>query len=302
MTQQTLTDALSNSEYVSVSEEQLQKRYTQFQSLAVPTHDDVRFDANGWREFITNCSQYEAEHLRNAYDWTERQETILAGVEFYHGKTNAFSDAFTLCYENEDGDREWLDEKVKQFVQEFGQRFVFAPLIASWVPTIYICDGESYYDRVESSSSGYYHPTEHWIAVKFDSGDPDTKYWSVSRDEVRRYESSTTIHELGHAVHYLFSAQTVGSESVDNSDKTSKNASLSYKSKERTEWQSEFCNLARDGYFDLLDDEVDAIGLWKQEATVEEYLAEGFCAYLTAPRWIAQEQPQLYQAFNLPCS
>lgn len=303
MTQQTLTDALSDSELVSVSAEQLQTRYTQLQSLKIPTHDDVRFDADAWREFIHNCSQYEAAHIReqNHYEITNTQDTILAGIEFYHGNPDAFADAFSLQYENEDG-KEWLDEKVETFVWEFGQRFVFAPLIASWVPAIYICDSESYYERVQSGSSGFYHPTEHWIAVKFDSGDPSTEYWSVARDDSRRYESSTTLHEIGHAIHYLFSAQTLGSETVDNSDKTSENAVLSYKSMERTEWQSEFCSVARNGYFDLLDGEFEAIGLWKQKQTVEEYLAEGFCAYLTAPNWLSNKQPQLYQAFEIACS
>jgi len=303
MTQQTLTESLTQNEetLVSVSDERLRSLHHEFTTLKTPTHEDLRFDADAWREFITGCSQYEAKRLREVNDYSTTRETILSGIEFYHGDETAFDDVFSIVYENDNG-YEWLDEKATRFIKEFGRRFVFAPLLCSWIPTIYICDEEAYYNRVNASSSGYYHPTEHWIAIKYDSGDPTTEYWSVTRDVPRQYESSTTLHELGHATHYLFSAQTDGSETVDNSDRTSENAVLSYKNINREEWQETFCKTARDGYFDLLDGSVSEVRLWKQKQTVEEYLAEGFCAYLTAPRWVAEEQPQLYKAFDAVCS
>lgn len=91
--------------------------------------------------------------------------------------------------------------------------------------------------------------------------------------------------------------QTDGSESVDNSDRESETATLSYKSLPRTEWQNQFCSNARDGYFDLLDGDVSEIRLWKQKTTVEEYLAEAFVAYLTAPRNLHEKQPKAFSAF-----
>lgn len=150
MSQQTLTDALTReSEYVSESSEAIAERYETFTTLTIPTHEDPRFDAKGWREFITSCTRYEANGIRDTYasELSSVEDTILAGIALYHGDADALHDAFTIHYENDNG-KEWLDEKVVQFVTEFGQRFVFAPLVANWVPAIYICDKDSYFERV----------------------------------------------------------------------------------------------------------------------------------------------------------
>lgn len=304
MLQQTLTDALTReSEYVSESSEAIAERYETFTTLTIPTHENPRFDAKEWRDFITSCTRYEANGMRDIYEpeLSPAEDTILAGIALYHGDGKSLHDAFTIQYENENG-KEWLDSKVIQFVLEFGQRFVFAPLVATWVPAIYICDTDSYFERVNYDSSGYYHPTEHWIAIKYDSGDPESKYWSVEQDDPQPYESSVTLHELGHAVHYLFTAQTKGTESVDNSDRESATAKLRYKNIERTKWQETFCQTAKHGYFDLLDEKVSEIRLWKQKTTVEEYLAEAFVAYITAPRRLQQKQPQAYDAYQTVCT
>lgn len=304
MKQQTLTDAFtSNTAYRTESVDSLEKHYSQLKSLEKPTHQNPTFDSEKWRKFIRDCSRYQATKLKEQYatSLTNREKTILSGIALYHGDDSELHNTFNIHHENENG-KEWLDSKVTQFVLEFGQRFVFAPLVATWIPAIYICDTDSYFERVNYDSSGYYHPNEHWIAIKYDSGDPESKYWSVERDDTQPYESSVTLHELGHAVHYLLSAQTEGSESVDNSDRDSTTATLKYKTLERTEWQERFCERAKQGYFNLLDGDVSEIRLWKQKTTVEEYLAEAFVAYLTAPRRLQQKQPNAYTAYNTVCT
>lgn len=291
----TLTESITDEVRTQSS---IEDCYKQFSSLSIPTHADPRFNIQEWRSFIHNCSSYQAKQLKQSYEFTDSQESILSGIQVYHGDLEELENAFSIVVENENG-KDWITENCLDFLAEFGERFIFSPLIANWISNIYICDEETYINRVEYDSSGYYHPTEHWIAVKYDSGDPDSTYWSVENDWVGQYESSVMLHELGHAVHYLCTAQTLGCETVDNSDKNSETAKLSYKSVPRTKWQREFCNKARDGYFSLLDGNVTELGIWKQKYTVEEYLAEAFVAYITAPQQLEQKQPTAYSVYSL---
>lgn len=299
--QSSLSDTLSDAKskgYLNM--ETLSELQSEFESLSIPTHENNSFDKDSWITFIHTVSGVESLELRNEYDEDTPEFAVLSAIAIHHTQDESLvDDAFNITVTGYP--KEWLPGKSYTFITEMFQRIPITVLLTSWIPEIFICGKSQYTDIVGMDSSGYYHPEEHWIAVSWDAGCPDSDGWPVSfKSESERYEKSVLIHEFGHALHYMLGLQTVGCEEIDNSDKTASTAEITIREdSSRNEWQSEFCLESIKAYGLLLNETYPKL-TWggHEKTTVEEFVAEGFCVYLTAPRYLASEYRLLYNAFS----
>lgn len=272
----------------------------QFESLSLPTPDEPKFSAHDWLDFINACSGAESLRLRQSYSKNSPEYKVLTAISIHHRDTTEnVSEAFSITTDTDD---EKLISNVYKFVVHVMRRYPLATLLSSWLQDFYIHDREdqrTLLDR-DRGTAGYYHPTEHLISICSERGRPDTGWWGITNEGVSEtVERSTTIHELGHAIHYLFGLQTTDPQ-IDNSDKSVSEAQISIRdSVTVTTQRSEFIFSCIKGYGLLLSGEYSSLDWQKNSRTnVEEFVAEGFNAYITSPRYLAQEQYALYKLFS----
>lgn len=299
-TQQTLTNSFEQSAEEYITESRLNTIQTKLSKLKIPTPNNSAFNYTNWNKFISNTSGSEALQLREHYPKDSKEYTILSAVaaRSLH-KTTYITDAFSITILGNPS--EDLIQKVHKFTLETLKRYPVTTLLSVWISDIFICDRNTIKEKVGRKTGGFYHPTEHWIAISRDSADIETEYWPVSQQiDSKIYEKSVTIHELGHALHYLFGLQTEGSETVDNRDTTLTESTLIPKQHcIQTSWQYTFVYHCIKAYALLIDGTYESLRFNKyQKKTVEEMFAEGFNAYITAPNYLSTQQPLLYTIFS----
>ena len=191
-----------------------------------------------------------------------------------------------------------MEERVLSLIRNTIEVYPLSVLLSSWIDTVFITDKDSHVELCGSDSSGFYHPTEHWVSVCYDSGEMDRSHWSRSSfGESNSYERSTTIHELGHAIHYLCGLQTEH-KTVDNSQSSPADAEVILHNKPTVSWKCRFVLECISGYGLLLGGTYDSVD-WNSysKTTVEEFVAEGFNVYVTSPEYLRRTQPLLYKLF-----
>lgn len=271
-----------------------------FESLSLPTPDDPEFSAHDWLDFITTCSGAESLHLRQSYPEGSPEYNVLTAISIHHRDTTEnVSDAFSITVETDD---EKLVSNVQKFIVHVLRRYPLATLLSSWIQDFYIHTREDQRTLLnrETDSAGYYHPTKHLLSICSEHGRPDTGWWGITDEGVsEHFERSTTVHELGHALHYLFGLQTTDPQ-IDNSEKSVSEAKISIRDSVKvTPQRAEFMLSCIKSYGLLLSGEYSSLDWAKNSRTnVEEFVAEGFNAYITSPRYLAQEQYALYDVFS----
>jgi len=274
---------------------------SQFEDLSIPTPENPDFTPTSWLHFIQECSGAECLALRKNYSSKTNEYKILTAISIHHrNTTDGVIDAFSIRKETID---ESLIYNVEKFIVHTLRRYPLATLLSGWISKIHLCDStrhNSLRGDPESQSIGYYHPTEHWISICKETGRPDIGWWGVTDEGVSsRYERSTTIHELGHALHYMFGLQTTD-PLVDNSDVELSESNISIReSVNLTPTRANFILSCIKGYGLLMSGEYSCLDWSKNSRTnVEEFVAEGFNVYITSPRYLATEQYKLYSLFS----
>jgi hypothetical protein len=296
--QQTLSDTLSKAEVKGyLSDDSLCALLQNFQNLSIPTPENPTFSPSDWVSFVTQCSGAECLALRKLYGKESLEYRVLTAISIHHtNNLSHVSDAFLISQTNPD-----LEEKVTEMVVHTLRRYPLATALSGWISELYISSTDAHTELVGmSDSAGFYHPTEHWISIRKETGRTDITWWPTTNKTLQEhYEHSTVIHELGHALHYLLGLQTTNPD-IDNRGSTVSDAQIQIRDTiTLTEERANFILDCITGYGLLLSGVYDPVDWNKNtKATVEEFVAEGFCVYLTSPRYLAQEQPILYQVFS----
>lgn len=271
-----------------------------FNDLSVPSHHTTEFDPKKWDMFVRDISDQELLEIRSDYSEESDEYKILSAMILNRSRDmNYINDAFEIKVQGQPEER--LKKAVPEIITEIISRIPLTTLLASWITKVYICDEDNFKDLVGSNSSGYYHPEEHWMAIKYDAVDPNSQYWPVSRkNKVDHYEKSVTIHEFGHAFHYMLGLQTENADHIDNRNLSIKESELTIrKDIDRGEPQARFCVNSCKAYGLLLDGTYNTFNYDnRMKMSVEEYMAECFTSYVTAPRYLADKQPLAFHIYN----
>lgn len=271
-----------------------------FKNLNIPSHNKTEFDPKKWDTFVRDISDQELLEIRSDYSDRSDEYKVLSAMVLSRSKDiNYIHEAFEIKIRGQPNNR--LKEKVPEIVTEIICRVPLTTLLASWITKVYICDEDNFNDLVGSNASGYYHPEEHWIAIKYDAVDPNSEYWPVSRkNKVDHYEKSVTIHEFGHAFHYMLGLQTENADHIDNRNLSIEESELTIrKDINRGKSQARFCVNSCKAYALILDGTYDTLNYNNMmRMSVEEYMAECFTSYITAPRYIADKQPLAFHIYN----
>jgi hypothetical protein len=279
-----------------LSESTIQELSQEFESLDSPEYSDPITNITQWQRFIKRISEPECIRIRDQFSTDSAEYKLLSAIAMSKtGSAEYISESFTVTSEDEE-----LETKLNMLLPEVLQRIPITALLSNWISNIYLVSAERQQELVgeEDSPSGYYHPDEHWIAVSWDAGIPDSSAWPTAETEhPTRYESSILIHEIGHAFHYMLGIQLENTETVDNRQRENIDISLV-----PFNYTPIYCTLKQkvsSGYQNLFTGVSESLD-WQEysKKSLEEYIAEGFCAYITAPRYLAEEQPELYSAFE----
>ena len=272
---------------------------TTLNSLQIPTPGDSQFDHTKWNTFILNTSGLEALKSREEYEQDTLEYKILSAIAAKDLNKYYLQDAFEFVVKGDPDDQ--LIEKTKNLTHQAIKRFPLTVLLSCWMQEFNICDSTEYNRKVTKKSSGYYHPTEHWIAVCKDTT-TDPEFWSVNRERPQEVNyNSVVLHELGHAFHYMMGLQTQGSEEVNNRNVTNPQINLK-KDCLQSQQQYRFAVNCIKAYSLLLDDVYDTLRYNEhQKQTIEEMFAVGFNTYITSPRYLSQIQPVLYTILDKYC-
>lgn len=292
-TQQTLSKSLEKSAEKYIPETRINELNSTIKTLQAPEPTRSAFDYTAWNQFITEISGSEALKLRENYSKQSKKHTILTTIAGSKLSEPSYVDeAFPIKeYGNPQNE---LHSKTIHFILQTTKKYPLSVLLSNWITEISICDRNSIHELVGRKTAGFYHPDEHWIAISRDSGDK-SKYWPVAKKKPsEHYERSVTIHELGHALHYMFGLQTKGSETVDNRNTLSIDETKLTLKQDciQTQWQYKFVYHCAKAYALLLDKTYETLSYTDyQLKTIEEMFAEGFNAYITSPRHLSQVQP-----------
>lgn len=299
MEQATLSESLSTStDNIDISQERVSTILKKLDSLQIPAPSDSGFDHNKWKSLILNTSGFEALKAREEYKKDQLEYKILSAIAARNEK-QYIQDAFEFS-SNGDPDPD-LVEKTKEFTYQALKRFPLTVLLSCWIQELKICDKNAYESETGKESAGYYHPTEHWIAIRKDTT-MEPEFWSVTRKRPQEvYYNSPILHELGHAFHYMMGLQTKGCEDVDNRTNTDPQINLKTECLQSKQQYNFVYNCIK-AYGLLLDDVYETLSYNEyQKLTIEEMVAVGFNVYITSPRYLEQIQPLLYTILNKYC-
>lgn len=270
------------------------------EGLKIPSYKNVNFDPVEWDRFIRDITDVECLALRNHFDDDSDEYRILSAIAAHRSNNQEYvEDAIDISIRGNPSER--LCKNIPKIISEIIFRVPISTILASWVSEVYICDDEEYEKIVGKKSKGYYDPNDHWIAIRHDITQPNSEYWSVSYKKPRdTYETSVTIHEFGHAFHYMFGLQTKNPDTRDNREKNIEDANFSLRKEvSRGKQQSKFCIDCSKAYGLILDNTYDTL-TWNDrlKINIEEFMAECFVVYVTSPRYLAKKQPLVFSIFN----
>lgn len=301
--QKTLTETLNKSATNHIPEDRIESLRYPLNKLTIPTPENSSFSHSLWNQYLQDISGYEALKLREEFGTDTNKYNILSAIAAKKLHNTAYiKDAFPIEKYGDPSHK--LYQNVLQITLETIKRYPLTALLSGWVSTMYVAGRDSIKELVGRTTSGFYHPDQHWIAISRDPCDPEAEYWPVARKAMsEHYERSVTIHELGHALQYMFGLQTEGSETVDNRDISLQESTLHLKTDcIQSNWQYKFVYHCVKSYALLLDGTYETLRFNNyQHKNVEEMFAEGFNAYITAPRYLAQIQPLLHTILSTYC-
>ena len=300
--QQTLQNSLKKSSQY-ISKPAIQNIHNTLPKLTPPQPQNSAFNYTKWNTFIKQTSGLEALEARKNYTESTANYRICSAIAAKElQETEYITDAFPLTIQGNPSSK--LQSKVKELILETVTRYPLTVLLSEWLSNLYICDKNGVKEITGRKTSGFYHPEEHWIAISRDSADTNTDFWPVSKTHAQQnYERSVVIHELGHALHYMFGLQTEGSETADNRNCSVQESTLNlHQEPLQSDWQYTFAYHCAKAYGLLLDNTYNSLYFNNyQRKTIEEMFAEGFNAYITAPRYLSNLQPLLYTIINRYC-
>lgn len=303
MKQTTLSErATSEAAIALCSQSEVDEMVERVRTLPRPTPDDTRFPQDEWRSVAEGYTSALAVATHQRIQDPSLQRVLAAIAMQKSGYQDLIYDVVNVeVCGDVDSDRV---EAIGRLLYHGFQKLpvATAALLAGWVPTVYVADEEQYQQRVGSDSPGYYHPDECWIAIQREPAWSDPRGWPRDDEGLQeRYEHSTTLHELGHAVHYMMGLQTEGSETLDNRERERGDWKLTLRDEmQRATWQQEeFVDTACDAYRKLEQEEYETVK-WSgyEESTVEEMVAEAYSVWVTAPLYLKSEWPLVWQMFE----
>lgn len=270
------------------------------ESLNIPKYDSVDFNPTSWDRFIRDITDVECLELRSYFDVNSDEYRILSAIAAHRSNNEDYiKEAMNISIKGDPSDR--LRNKIPKVISEIIFRVPISVLLSAWVSEIYICDDKEYKKLTNNESSGYYDPDGHWIAIRYDVTESNSEFWPVSFKQTQdNYESSVTIHEFGHALHYMFGLQTDDPDNRDHRNVNIEESDFSLKKDIlRGKSQSEFCINCSKAYGLTIDNTYETLN-WKNrlKINIEEFVAECFVVYVTSPRYLAKKQPLAFSIFN----
>ncbi len=304
MSQTTLSErAVSDAAIELCSDADASSLATRIQRTSRPTPTDVVYSLSEWEHIIDDCTTPLALAIRDRLSTPALRRTLSAIAMKKSGEQSLITDAVNLTITGDVSDA--LQEKAQFLLYHGFKRLppVTGALLAGWIQEVKLLDDAEYADLVpRSSSAGYYDPDEHWIAIRRDPAWGDSDAWPISKPGLQsEYDHSTTLHEFGHALHYMLGVQTTGSDTVDNRDNRPGSWRCDLRDEVvRADWQlRDVLRPLQAAYLRLERGETEPLDFKDyQAATIEEFIAEGYTIWATSPRYLKSEQPWLWSVFE----
>lgn len=195
------------------------------------------------------------------------------------------------------------DDKASTIREALGFSFsrlptVTAALTSSWIQGFFYLDDASFQNMTGRTSYAYYDPNNHYVAIRNPilKPKPDKVRQLFSENETK-FVRSHTVHELGHALHYMIGIQIVNSDSHDNREQ--EDWQTTFREKNLSDWQKELKKKATAGYQKLENGEYETLKFSNyQEKSIEEFIAVGFEAWVSNPKFLKNKQPLLWEFFE----
>lgn len=266
----------------------------QLEQLNRPSSDDVRYDPDAWSDVLTELDASEALAKRASAS-TQFVRDALTGIAAIEQEDRELvGEALDVQQMNDDRPTRRVRNRALSALSVLPQ--TSAALLCGWVSRVEVYE-RSYYTEHVRDAVGYYDPEDHAIQIGSDSSDPSHN-WARSNEWRDEPEFSTTIHELGHAVHSMNGISVQRPDVQDNRE--SETPTLEpVAGIQRTEWQDAFFWDVVTAYWNAWGGRYDTLRHSSyQLATLEECAAIGFEGWVTAPSTLFEEQPLLWRAFE----
>lgn len=270
---------------------------SKLEQLTRPEGEDVKFCLEEWREILEPLSYDEALSMRDHTADTFLKD-VLAGVAVSKTGEKEYVDSSIDIRQHNGASANRVKNRVRSTLEILSPEV--SGLLCGWIDHIDVYDCRYYNNNIREDAIGYYHPSEHFIEIARDSS--DTSYnWSRNRDYDTQLDRSTTVHELGHALHYMMGLRINNPDTLDNRGNDTVNLDL-MRDINRSKWQNQFVWDCVEAYYNLWNGQYDSLTpINYQKSSLEEFCALGFNGWITAPNQLCEEQPILYQTFENIC-